>query len=66
MMTATVTITVESQAYFSPKATMAMTLPMEDRAMFTKLLPIRIAESASSKRSRLFTARAALRFPSSA
>ena len=66
MMTAAVTITVESQAYFSPNATMAITLPREDRAMLTKLLPIRIALSASSKRSRIFTASAAPALPLSA
>ena len=48
MMTAAVTMTVESQVYCSPKATMAMTPASEDSAIFTKLLPIRIALSASS------------------
>ena len=48
MMTVTVTMTVLSQAYCSPKAAMVMTLPRELTAMFTKLLPIRMALSASS------------------
>ena len=43
-----VTITAASHVYRSPKATMAITLAREDSAMLTKLLPIRIALSASS------------------
>ena len=43
-----------------------MTLAMDDSAMLTKLLPIRMALSASSKRSRIRTASAAERLPSSA
>ena len=48
MMTATVTITVASQVYSSPNAVMAITLPSEESAMLTKLLPIKMAESVSS------------------
>ena len=66
MMTLTVTMTVAIQVSSSPKAVMAMTEPREEMAMFTKLLPMRMAERASSNWSMMRTARAASLEPSSA
>ena len=64
--TATVTMAVASQVYCSPKVLIAITEAREDRAIFTKLLPIKIALSTSSKCSISFSARAAPRLPLSA
>ena len=66
MMTSTVMTTVDTQAYLSsPAISITSTEPIDDAAMFTRLLPMSIAESVSSKRSIILTAIAALFEPPS-
>ena len=66
MMTSTVRITVAAQAYSSlPRSRMTSTEPSAEAAILARLLPMRMAESASSKRSVIFTAAPARGEPSS-
>ena len=62
----TVMTTVDTHAYLSSPATrMTSTEPIDEAAMLTKLLPMRIAESVSSKRLIILTAIAAFLEPPS-
>lgn len=66
MMTSTVVMTVESQVQLSPAMSMTTTEAMDEVAMFTRLLPMSIAESESSNLSMTLSAILAPRFPPSA
>ena len=65
MMTSTVMTAVDTQASRSLRTIITAIDPMEDAAMLTRLLPIRIALSASSKRPVIFSAVPARFEPSS-
>ena len=56
MMTSTVVMTVESQVQLSPAMSMTTTEAMDEVAMFTRLLPMSIAESESSNLSMTLSA----------
>ena len=65
-MTVTVAMTVASHVHCSPATRMATMLETDEKALLTKLLPMRMAESVLSKRSATFRAICARREPSSA
>ena len=56
IMTSTVVITVESQVQCSPKSSMTTTEAIDEVAMFTRLLPMSMAERESSNLSMTFRA----------
>ena len=66
MMTTTVRISVDTQVYPAPMRRIAMIAPRDEAAILTRLLPMRIAESALSNRSSTLRATCAFRFPFSA
>ena len=66
IMTSMVVTTVESQVQWSPAMRMTTTEAMEEVAMFTRLLPMSMAESESSNLSMTLRAILAPREPPSA